>query len=441
MTNAQNVLIIGSGGREHALAWKLAQSPRIGRLFVAPGNGGTAQVATNVPLPASDAAGLIAFAQDHDIHLTVVAPDDALAAGLVDAFQAAGLRAFGPTQAAAQIESSKAFAKDLMAARHIPTAEYATFTDLAEAKAYTGRASFPLVVKASGLALGKGVVICANLDEANQALEDIMGEKVFGAAGSSVVIEAFLSGQEISIHAFCDGHTTALFPAAQDHKAIHDGDRGPNTGGMGTFAPVPWVQPKLLETVRTTVVEPALAGLAAQGAPFTGLLYPGLMVAGNSDFKVLEFNARFGDPETQSYLRLLETDLLDIFDACLDGTLADLPIKWSGQTAVTVVMASAGYPGKYRKDLPITGLEAAAAQPDVVVFHAGTRLADTASPQAGPYLTSGGRVLGVSATGRDLADAQAKAYAAVKLIRFDGAQYRTDIGAKATRRHIGPYAL
>jgi phosphoribosylamine--glycine ligase len=264
----------------------------------------------------------------------------------------------------------------------------------------------------------------------------LMDAKVFGAAGSSVVIEDFLAGQEVSVHAFCDGHTTALFPAAQDHKAIRDGDRGPNTGGMGTFAPVPWVRPELLERVRTAVVEPALAGLAAQDAPFSGLLYPGLMVAGisaDTTFKVLEFNARFGDPETQSYLRLLDTDLLDILDACVDGTLADIDITWSDQTAVTVIMASAGYPGKYRKGLPITGLDAAAARDGVVVFHAGTQLAPGANPKTGPYLTSGGRVLGVSATGADLADARAKAYAAVKLIHFEGAHYRTDIGAKALR--------
>jgi phosphoribosylamine--glycine ligase len=354
----QNILVIGSGGREHALAWKIAQSPQLAQLYVAPGNGGTAGIATNVPIPASDIDGLLEFARANDIHLTVVGPDDTLAAGIVDAFREAGLRIYGPTKAAAQIEASKAFSKDLMTKTHVPTAKYATFTDLVAAKDYVHSHPFPAVIKASGLALGKGVYICQDREEAHRALEEIMGEKVFGEAGSQVVIEEFLGGQEVSIHAFCDGHTAALFPSAQDHKRIGTGDTGPNTGGMGTFAPVPWVKPALLHRVQKEVVQPILTGLRDHHAPFTGTLYPGLMVDGDQ-LHVLEYNARFGDPETQSYMRLLDTDLLDILDACVDGTLADLHIRWSDRTAVTVVLASGGYPGKYPKGLPITGLNQA----------------------------------------------------------------------------------
>jgi phosphoribosylamine---glycine ligase len=420
----QNVLVIGSGGREHALAWKIAQSPDLGNLYVAPGNGGTSGIATNVPIKSGDIQGLLDFAQQHDIHLTVVGPDDTLALGVVDAFTEAGMRIYGPTRAAAQIEASKAFSKDLMTKTHVPTARYATFTDLAAAKDYVHTQPFPVVVKASGLALGKGVYICPDLGWAHQALEEIMGDMIFGEAGSSVVIEELLDGQEVSIHAFCDGHTAVLFPSAQDHKRIGNGDTGPNTGGMGTFAPVPWVKPALLHRVQKEVVQPILSGLSAQHAPFTGTLYPGLMVDGD-DIKVLEYNARFGDPETQSYMRLLETDLLEILNACVDGNLADLHIKWSERTAVTVVLASSGYPGKYTKGLPITGLSTANALPDVVVFHAGTKL------DGDQLVTSGGRVLGVTATGSDLRDAQTKAYTAAKLIHFEGVQYRTDIGDKA----------
>jgi phosphoribosylamine--glycine ligase len=420
----QNVLVIGGGGREHALAWKIAQSPSIGELYVAPGNGGTAAIATNVPLKASDIDGLVAFAKEHDIHLTVVGPDDALADGVVDAFRAAGLRIYGPTQAAAQIEASKAFSKDLMTKTGVPTARYATFTDLHAAKDYVHGHPFPAVVKASGLALGKGVYICEDLEQAHQALDEIMGDKVFGEAGNSVVIEEFLGGQEVSTHAFCDGHTAVLFPSAQDHKRIGNGDTGPNTGGMGTFAPVPWVTPALMHQVHKQVVQPILAGLRDGHAPFTGTLYPGLMVDGD-DIRVLEYNARFGDPENQSYMRLLETDLLDVLNACVDGHLADLHIQWSDQTAVTVVLASGGYPGKYDTGHEIIGLSTAAQLPDVVVFHAGTKR------DGDRILTSGGRVLGVTATGRDLREAQRKAYEAISVIKFDGMQYRTDIGHKA----------
>lgn len=420
----QNVLIIGSGGREHALAWKLAQSPNLDKLYVAPGNAGTAAIATNVPLGVTDQTGLLAFAKEHDIHLTVVGPDDVLAAGMVDAFRAAGLRIFGPTKAAARIESSKAFSKDLMQSSSVPTASYQTFTDQEAATSYLASQNYPLVVKASGLALGKGVYICANESEARQALEEIMGEKIFGESGSEVVIESYLTGQEVSVHAFSDGHTAALFPPAQDHKQIFDGDKGPNTGGMGTFAPVPWVRPALMERVQTEVVDPILAGLSRTDAPFSGLLYPGLMVDG-AKLNVLEFNARFGDPETQSYMRLLKTDLLEVLNACVDGTLDQVALTWSDQTAVCVVLASGGYPGSIKKGLEITGIEAAEKLPGVVVFHAGT------AQQDGKIVTAGGRVLGITAVGGDIAEARAQAYAAIKFIHFDGMQYRTDIGQKS----------
>lgn len=425
MNKPQTIFVIGAGGREHALAWKLAQSPQAGRIFIAPGNGGTGGVATNVDIAAGDISGLLKFAQENNVDLTVVGPDDTLALGVVDAFTKAGLRIFGPTQAAAQIEASKAFSKELMAKTGVPTARFETFTELEPALKYVAGHEFPVVVKASGLALGKGVSICANREEAEIALREMMEDKIFGAAGNSVVIEDFLTGQEVSIHAFCDGHTAVLFPTAQDHKPVRDGDQGPNTGGMGTLSPVPWTTKELLNEAKKQVVEPILAGLRGSGAPFTGLLYPGLMVAKDGSFKVLEYNARFGDPETQSYMRLLETDLLAILNVCVDGRLADVEITWADKTAVTIVLASGGYPGSYPKGLPISGLDEAAAQPDVVVFHAGTKLDD------GRVVTAGGRVLGVTATGRDLADARAKAYAAARLIHFDGVQYRSDIGSKS----------
>lgn len=420
----QNVLIIGSGGREHALAWKIAQSPRLGRLYVAPGNGGTAGLAHNLDIKASDIPALVEFARTNDIHLTVVGPDDSLAAGVVDAFQAAGLRVFGPTQAAAQIEASKAFSKDLMTRAGIPTARHRTFTDHAAARRYLSDQTYPLVVKASGLALGKGVYICADEAEAQRALAEIMTDNIFGEAGNSVVIEDYLEGQEVSVHAFTDGHSAVLFPPAQDHKRIGTGDTGPNTGGMGAFAPVPWVKPGLMDLVHRQAVDPALAALETAGTPFTGVLYPGLMVDGNQ-LNILEFNARFGDPETEVFMRLLRSDLLDVLDACVDGRLSDVPPVWDDRTAVTVVLASAGYPGKSRTGLPITGLAAAAAHPDVVLFHAGTK------QEGERIVTNGGRVLNVTAVGDDLADARAKAYAAIDDIHFEGMQYRTDIGQKA----------
>ena len=418
-----NVLIIGSGGREHALAWKLAQSPRIGKLYVAPGNGGTRQVAENIPIDTNDIDGLIKFAEKNEIGLTVVGPDDPLALGIVDAFRARGLRIFGPTRAAAEIESSKAFAKNLMSKAGIPTATFKIFSEHEKALSYVRERGAPIVVKASGLALGKGVYVCKTLAEAEGALAEIMLDHVHKEAGSEVVVEEFLDGQEISIHAFCDGKTFVLLPPAQDHKPIRDKDEGKNTGGMGTIAPVPWVSADTLKVVGEQVVRPTLEALTKCGRPFSGLLYPGLKMT-STGLKVLEFNARFGDPETQSHMRLLKTDLLDILEACVDGTLAELAIEWHSGFAVCVVIASGGYPDEYRKGVSIHGVAEAERVSNVVVFHAGTIFENELK-------TSGGRVLGVSATSDTLRDALDSAYEATRLIQFEDMQYRNDIGAKA----------
>ncbi len=421
-----NVLIIGGGGREHALAWKLGQSPRINKLFVAPGNGGTKQVAENVAVNVMDSRALVAFAKANSIGLTIVTPDDPLAAGVVDAFQTAGLKAFGPVKAAAQIEASKAFSKQLMQENKIPTAAFASFTDETAAINHLKNCSYPTVVKASGLALGKGVIICQNADQAKEAVHLMMSGGAFGEAGSEIVIEDYLEGQEVSIHAISDGKDYILFPTAQDHKPIFDGDQGPNTGGMGTFAPVPWVTEEQLQAIKATTVEPALAGLAAQDSPFKGCLYPGLKMTADGP-KVLEYNARFGDPETQSYMRLLDSDLLDLLEASVSGQIRESSVKWMDKFAVCIVLASGGYPGEYKKGQPIEGLEEAAKLEDIVIFHAGTKYEDDI------YKTNGGRVLNVTATGETLQAALDKGYAAVKLIRFEGMQYRTDIGKKALK--------
>ncbi|HEC94096.1 MAG TPA: phosphoribosylamine--glycine ligase, partial [Candidatus Kaiserbacteria bacterium] len=391
-----NVLIIGSGGREHALAWKLAQSPRIGKLFVAPGNGGTCQIAENIAIGATDIDGLVRFAEKNDIGLTVVGPDDSLALGIVDAFQAQGLRIFGPTRAATEIEWSKAFAKDLMRKAHIPTAPFKIFKEYDKAIAYIREHGAPIVVKASGLALGKGVYVCKTFAQAKSALNEIMLGTVHKNAGKEVVIEEFLDGQEISIHAFCDGKTFVLLPPAQDHKPIHDGDNGKNTGGMGTITPISWVSLDTLQTLGEQIVHPTLDMLVKREQPFSGLLYPGLKMTSDGP-KVLEFNARFGDPETQSYMRLLKTDLLDILEACVDGTLAELTVEWHSGFAACVVIASGGYPDEYNKGVPIHGVEEAGRVPDIVVFHAGTNFDGD-----GELKTAGGRVLGVTAIGDTL---------------------------------------
>lgn len=417
------VLVIGGGGREHALAWKLAQSPKVEKVYIAPGNGGTEQIGENVPIGFTDVDGLLKFAQENKIDLTVIGQEAASAAGVVDAFHEAGLTIFGPTQAATQIESSKAFSKDLMQEQNIPTAAFMNFTDPEQAKAYAKTRAFPLVIKASGLAEGKGVIIAENLPEAETAVDDMMVRKIFGAAGNTIVIEDFLKGQEVSVHALCDGKNAVLFPASQDHKQVFDGDKGPNTGGMGVIAPVPWVNETHMQFVEKRVVQPTLAGLEAKNAAFTGCLYPGLMID-EHEVKILEFNARFGDPEAETYLRLLDSDLYEILVDCTAGKLKPAAVKWHDGAAISVAVASGGYPGSYQKGLPITGIDEAEQVEGVVVLHAGTMRKD------GQLVTNGGRVLYVTALGKDIEDARAKAYEAVKRIKFEGMHYRTDIGAR-----------
>ena len=418
-----NVLIIGGGGREHALAWKLSQSSRIGKLYVAPGNGGTREIAENIAIEATDIYGLADFAIKNSIDLTVVGPDDPLALGIVDIFRSRGLRIFGPTQAAAQIEASKAFSKQLMYDNNISTANFRIFNDYDDALKFTREHGAPIVIKASGLSLGKGAYPCITLAEAEKALAEIMLERAYKDAGNEVIIEDFLDGQEVSIHVLCDGLTSVMMPTAQDHKPIFDGDKGKNTGGMGTIAPVPWVTDQTLREVNEQIVHPTLLALTKKGKPFTGCLYPGLKMTEQGP-KVLEYNARFGDPETQSYMRILKTDLLDVLNACVDGELAELTIEWNSGFAVCVVLASGGYPGEYQKGIPIFGINEAEKIEGVKVFHAGTIYDDQ-------LLTSGGRVLGVTAIGETLQIALNRAYEAVQHIDFKGIQFRKDIGAKA----------
>ncbi len=423
---AIDVLIVGSGGREHALAWKLKQSPRIGKLYVAPGNGGTAAIAQNVPIDVMDFEKLATFAVEKKIGLTVVGPDEPLARGIVDLFRARGLRIFGPSKDAAQIEASKVFAKQLMEEGKIPTAEFKVFSSYTAASSYVQSHGVPIVIKASGLALGKGVYVCQTIAEAEDALRKIIVEKVHKDAGDEVVIETYLDGPEISIHALSDSVTWLLFPPAQDHKRAQDGDKGPNTGGMGAIVPVPWVTPELMITIESRIIRPAFDALIARGIQFTGLLFPGLKMTLDGP-KVLEFNARFGDPETQAYMRLLENDILDALEACADGRLvgSNLSLEWYKGFSVNIVLASGGYPDKYDVGFPITGIDEAEKMEGVVVFHAGTRL------QGEQLVTAGGRVLGVSAVGNTLQEALDRAYAAADRIQFQGKSYRRDIGAKA----------
>lgn len=418
------ILVIGSGGREHALVWKLKASPRVSEIFCAPGNAGTSEIATNVQIPVNDHAALIKFATAEGIDLTVVGPDDALAAGIVDHFERAGLKIFGPSQSAARLESSKVFAKEFMQRHGIPTAASGHFSDSAEAHRFCQESHYPLVIKADGLALGKGVIIAQTPWEAAQAIHDIMEKRQFGAAGDRVVIEEFLTGQECSVHALVDGDHYLLFPAAQDHKQIGDGDQGPNTGGMGTFCPPDkLVTPALIERIGREVMEPFMAGLKKDGLRFRGLLFPGVMVTAEGP-KLLEFNCRFGDPETQVVLSRLKSDLVDLLEATVEGRLDQVTAEWDPRAAVCVIMASGGYPGAYAKGKAITGIAQAEALGQVTVFHAGTQMLD------GELVTAGGRVLGVTALGDDLQAAQARAYEAVSKIHFEGATFRRDIGAK-----------
>jgi phosphoribosylamine--glycine ligase len=420
------ILVVGSGGREHALCWKLRQSPRVTEIFCAPGNGGTEALGRNMAIPSSDNEGLAAFAEREGIALTIVGPDDALAGGIVDLFNSRGLRIFGPTEAGARFESSKAFAKRFMERHGIPTARFGEFTDSAAAHRFCQGMSYPVVIKADGLALGKGVIIAGSADEAAKAIYRIIEQRQFGDAGRRVVIEEFLTGEECSIHALVDGASFAMFPGAQDHKRALDGDAGLNTGGMGAYSPAPVLTPELEAQVREQVLDPFLRGLRTDGLDFKGLLYPGLMVTPQG-LKVLEFNCRFGDPETQAFLPRLKSDLFDVLDAVIDGRLRDVRIEWRHEAAVCVVMASGGYPGDYAKGKVIEGIEAAEGLPGVTVFHAGTKRVD------GRLVTSGGRVLGVTALGADVRAARENAYAAAAKIAFEGAHYRRDIAAKALR--------
>ncbi|RMF89507.1 MAG: phosphoribosylamine--glycine ligase [Nitrospinota bacterium] len=420
------VLIVGSGGREHALAWKIRQSPRVDTLFCAPGNAGTATLGTNLPIPAEDVEGLANFATREDIDLTVVGPEAPLVAGIVDVFRQRGLRIFGPTRQAAEIEGSKIYAKSLMQRFHIPTAQSALFSTPEEARAFLPRCTYPVVVKADGLAAGKGAIICRNEGEATEAIEQMMVKRIFGKAGERILIEEFLPGEEASVFALTDGTHLLPLPSAQDHKAVYDQDRGPNTGGMGAYSPAPLVERTGPEKIRQQILEPAVAALAQEGRPYTGVLYAGLMIQ-QQEPKVLEFNARFGDPEAQVLLVRLEDDLIPALEATIDGTLDQIRLRWRKEAAVCVVMASQGYPGPYEKGKEIQGLEAVAEMEDVVVFHAGTALRE------GKVVTSGGRVLGVTALGETIAAAIERAYTAVKQIWWEGVHYRTDIGQKALR--------
>lgn len=417
-----DILVIGGGGREHAVIKKLKESPRAGTIYCAPGNGGIAADARCVPIKATDVDGVVDFAGRNHIDFVVVTPDDPLALGMVDALEAAGIRAFGPNQAAAAIESSKVFSKNLMKKYGIPTAAYDVFESPAAALAFiTGQGRYPAVIKADGLALGKGVVIAQNESEARAALHAIMEDKIFGASGNRVVVEEFLTGPEVSVLAFTDGKTIRPMVSSKDHKRALDGDKGPNTGGMGTISPNPQYTDAVADQCMETIFLPTLHAMNAEGRPFKGCLYFGLMLTPDGP-KVIEYNARFGDPETQVVLPRLQSDLLDILEAVADERLADVDIEWDNRAAACVVAASGGYPGKYAPGKTITGIPAAEAHPDVTVFHAGTKLED------GTLVTAGGRVLGVTALGATLDQALDTAYAALHQIHFDGMQFRTDIG-------------
>jgi phosphoribosylamine---glycine ligase len=416
-----NVLIIGSGGREHALAWKVARSPRLTKLYIAPGNAGTLACGENVPVDISDHTAVVRFCKQRQIDMMIVGPEIPLAAGLVDSLSEAGIRCFGPKQAAAQIEASKVFAKDFMARHHIPSAQYATFDRLDEAVRYLELVEYPVVIKASGLAAGKGVILPDTLEEAKSALESILVARSFGDAGCEVVIEERLSGQEVSLMAFTDGRSIAAMLPAQDHKRLLDGDRGPNTGGMGAYAPAPIFTTELMNEAIKCVLKPAIDGLRMEGCPFVGVLYAGLILT-EQGLRVLEFNARFGDPETQVVLPLLETDLLDIVEACVKGTLADVDIRWMDGAAVCVVMAGKGYPDKVDAGKKITF---SALPENMVCFHAGSKL------QNEQVVTSGGRVLGLTAWSGDLSSAIDTVYSNVSAVWFEGMNYRREIGHRA----------
>ncbi|MFA9440439.1 phosphoribosylamine--glycine ligase [Uliginosibacterium sp. sgz301328] len=420
------ILVIGSGGREHALAWKLAQSPRVQKVFVAPGNAGTAreEALTNVAI--TDLAELAAFAKKEGIGMTVVGPEAPLAAGVVDLFRREGLAIFGPTKACAQLESSKDFSKAFMVRHNIPTAKYQTFSDAAEAHAYVDREGAPIVVKADGLAAGKGVIVAMTRDEAHAAIDDMLVGNSMGDAGARVVIEEFLQGEEASFIVMADGRHALAMATSQDHKRLLDADAGPNTGGMGAYSPAPVVTPEIHARVMREVIRPTLAGMIAEGTPYTGFLYAGLMISPDGSIRTLEFNCRFGDPETQPIMMRLKSDLVDLVEAALEGKLDQTEADWDRRVALGVVMAAAGYPENPRKGDVISGLDFKA--DDAHIFHAGTSLAD------GKVVTSGGRVLCVTALGDSVREAQTRAYEVAAKVSFDGAQYRHDIGYRAIKR-------
>jgi phosphoribosylamine--glycine ligase len=421
-----NVLLIGSGGREHAIAWKLAQSKDLAKLYIAPGNPGTAQCGENVPICTDDRDELLEFARQNNVELVVIGPEDPLAAGLVDAFESAGIKAFGPSAKAAQLEADKAFAKQLMRSSSVSTAEGRTFDRYEDAKAYIASRDEAVVVKAAGLAKGKGVYVCDDPADGILAAEKVMCDRIFGSAGDKVIVEDKLLGEEASILAFVDGRNIYVMESSQDHKPIGDGDKGPNTGGMGAYSPAPVVTEELMDQITREVLVPMVDGMNRNGTPYKGVLYAGIMVTAGGP-RVLEFNVRFGDPETQPILMRLKSDLLEVMLAVYDGTLDQVTLEWDPRPAVCVVMASGGYPDDYEKGKEITGLKEAEELDDVIVFHAGTK------EQDGNILTNGGRVLGVTALGETIADAKTRAYQAVDIIGFEGAYCRRDIANKAIR--------
>ncbi len=423
------ILVVGSGGREHALAWKLSQSPRAERIFCAPGNAGTEQLGENVPIAANDLAGLVRFARDQRIDLTVVGPDDPLAAGVVDLFEGAGRRIFGPNKSAARLESSKIFAKEIMRKCHIPTALAGSFSESDDARSFCERLQFPIVIKADGLALGKGVIIAQDCDEAATAIREMMNEGKFGEAGRRIVVEEFLRGSECSVHALVSGGTYQMLATARDHKRALDGDKGPNTGGMGAVSPADNWTADAQEAFDRDIMRPLVQGLMRCGVAFSGLLFPGLMMTAEGA-RVLEFNCRFGDPETQTLMPRLKSDLIELIEATIDGALEDVTIEWDQRPAVTVVLASGGYPGPYEGGKPIAGLDECAQLDGVHVFHAGTRRENDR------IVTAGGRVLAVTALGDNVQLARERAYDAVSRIHFEGCHYRRDIAVPPVAGNI-----
>lgn len=416
------ILIIGGGGREHAIAWKLAKSPKVEKIYCAPGNAGIAEVAECINIGVMEFDKQVSFAKEHGIDLTVVAPDDPLAAGAVDAFEAAGLRAFGPRANAAILEGSKAFSKDLMKKYNIPTAAYETFTDPDKAIQYLETAKMPIVLKADGLALGKGVLICNSLKEAKDGVRTLMLDKQFGSAGDEIVIEEFMTGREVSVLSFVDGKTIKIMTSAQDHKRAKDGDKGLNTGGMGTFSPSPFYTPEVDAFCRERIYQPTVDAMRAEGREFKGIIFFGLMLTADGP-KVLEYNARFGDPETQVVLPRMKNDLAELFEACIDGTLDQTELEFEDNAAVCVVLASEGYPEHYEKGYPVSGLEKFKDADGYYVFHAGTKF-----NEKGQVVTNGGRVLGVTAVGKDLKKARVNAYQAAEWVEFGNKYMRNDIG-------------